>query len=73
MNPSTLIGNQHSALIRQLAHFYLRSDDLQPEVTGLNDIFLLPADRSKRNARSYESCATSKIQPLFPHRPHPLG
>ena len=59
--PFTMIANQRSAVVRQLAHFYLGKDDLQPEVTRLSDIFVLSEDRSKRNAQSYGIYAASKI------------
>lgn len=73
MNPFAIIANQRSAMVQQLAHFYLGSDDLQPEVTGLDDIFLLSEDTSKRNARSYDFYVASKIPPLFAHHPFSVG
>lgn len=72
-NPFAIIANQRSAMVQQLAHFYLGSDDLQPEVTGLNDIFLLSIDSSKRNARSYDFYVASKIPSLFAHHPCSMG
>jgi len=47
--------NQYAVLVRQLAHFYLGSLDLQPEVLNPNDIIKLTADASRRNAKSSDS------------------
>jgi len=72
-SPNAIIGNQYSALVRQLAHFYLGRDDHQPEVTDLNNIFSLPADVTTRNARSYEFYTASKISFLFSYCSRGLG
>ncbi len=71
--PNTMIGNQYTALIRQLAHFYLGPDNLPVEVTNLNQIFSLSADETKRNARSYEFYVASKIYSLLSSCARALG
>lgn len=69
----SLIANQASALVRQLAHFYLGPDDLRPEVGDLNEILTAFGDVTRRNARSYEYYAAGKIEFLFSNHPRALG
>lgn len=64
-SPNAIIANQYSALIRQLAHFYLGREDHQPEVTNLNEVFSISADVTTRNARSYEFYTASKISCFY--------
>ena len=58
--PYQWITSQYSVILHQLSHFYLGGEVLQPEISDLKKIFLLPAASSKLNARSYEFYAASK-------------